>query len=585
MSNDRARISRRKFLQSSALGAAAAASGTLAAPRVLRAQGAPVKLGVLHPVSGALSYSGQQGRLGATIAIDEINAAGGIKALGGAKIDPVLGDAQSTPEGGNAEVEKMNAAGVAAIVGGYASSICLAASQTAARYDLPYLVDVGVADNIMTRGLKNTFRFGPGFGVIAKTAIDNLITINDQAGKPAKTVMIVNEDSLFGSGLAKLLNAQLPDRGFQILETIPHPTPTRDFNNVVLKIKAQNPDLIIPANYYNEYVLLARTLQQQRVRPKGIYSILGGAASSYKFVKEFPEAAQYIMDCNHWFDPRNPKALALKKKVEDQGQFYTYEVYMNYSCVLLLADALERAASADRAKIIAALETSTFAGHVMPYGPTKFVNGQNQGAAPVNTQVLGNDIQVIFPATFASAKPVFPMPADRPREVALRLCAGSIGIMLSLDILIPAVLNGIMKGAVYALVALGADADLRRAAHHQLRSRRAADRGDVRGLLRVQHARPRSHMSAAVVLTPLFFVLGYALQRFVIGPASHGEERNILLVTLGLAVVIENGLLYAFRADTRTVDLRLCFQCCRSRLCLHPCAAPRWLRGRADRLR
>ena len=83
---------------------------------------------------------------------------------------------------------------------------------------------------------------------------------------------------------------------------------------------------------------------------------------------------------------------------------------MNYSCVLLLADALERAASPERPKIIAALESSTFTGHVMPYGPTKFVNGQNQGAAPVNTQVVNNDIQVIFPAAFASAKPVFPMP-------------------------------------------------------------------------------------------------------------------------------------------------------------------------------
>ena len=410
MSSQHSYLSRRKFLQSSALGMAAAGSGVIAAPAYLRAQGAAVKLGVLHPVSGALSFSGQQGRLGAQLAIDEINAGGGIKALGGAKFEPVLGDAQSTPDGGNAEVEKMNAAGVAAIIGGYASSICLAASQTAARYDLPYLVDVGVADNIVTRGLKNTFRFGPGFGVIAKTAIDNLVTINEQAGKPAKTVMIVNEDSLFGSGLAKLLNEQLPARGFQVLETMPHPTPTRDFNNVVLKIKAQNPDLVIPANYYNEYVLLARTMLQQRVRPKGIYSVLGGAASNYKFVKEFPEAAQYIMDCNHWFDPRNPKAVALKKKVEDQGQFYTYEVFMNYSCVLLLADALERAASADRAKVITALESSTFAGHVMPYGPTKFEKGQNQGAAPVNTQVLDKDIQVIFPATFASAKPVFPTP-------------------------------------------------------------------------------------------------------------------------------------------------------------------------------
>jgi branched-chain amino acid transport system substrate-binding protein len=402
-------VSRRRFLQSTAQGAAATA-GFLSAPAFLRAQGASVKIGVLHPVSGALSYSGQQSRIGAVMAIEEINSAGGIKALGGAKIEPIFGDAQSTPEGGNAEVEKMNAAGVSAIVGGYASSICLSASQTAARYDLPYIVDVGVVDSIVTRGLKNTFRFGPGFGVIAQAALDNLVTLNDQAGKPAKTIMIVHEDSAFGSGLAKLLNTQLPERGFQILETIPHPTPTRDFNNVALKIKAQNPDLIIPANYYNEYVLLSRTMQQQRVRPKGVYSVLGGAASSYKFVKEFPEAAQYIMDCNHWFDPKNPKALALKKKIEEKNEFYTYEVYLNYSCMLLLADAIERAAGADRAKIIAALEGSTFAGHVMPYGPTRFVNGQNQGAAPVNTQVLGSDIQVIFPASFASAKPVFPTP-------------------------------------------------------------------------------------------------------------------------------------------------------------------------------
>jgi branched-chain amino acid transport system substrate-binding protein len=403
-------VSRRQLLQSTVLGAAATVAGALSAPAVLRAQAAPVKIGVLHPVSGALSYSGQQGRIGATMAIDEINLAGGLKALGGAKIEPMLGDAQSTPEGGNAEVEKMNAAGVAAVVGGYASSICLSASQTAARYDLPYIVDVGVVDSIVTRGLKNTFRFGPGFGVIAKTALDNLVILNDQAGKPAKTVVIVHEDSAFGSGLAKLLNTQLPERGFQILETIPHPTPTRDFNNVVLKIKAQNPDLVIPANYYNEYVLLARTMQQQRVRPKGIYSVLGGAASSYKFVNEFRAAAQYIMDCNHWFDPKNPKALALKKKIEDKNEFYTYEVYMNYSCMLLLADAIERAAGTDRSKIITALRYSTFAGHVMPYGPTRFVGGQNQGAAPVNTQVLDNDIQVIFPASFASAKPVFPVP-------------------------------------------------------------------------------------------------------------------------------------------------------------------------------
>jgi branched-chain amino acid transport system substrate-binding protein len=409
MSKQKAPLSRRGFLAASAFGAAAAASGSLATPSVARAQGAGVKLGLLHPMTGALSYSGQQGRIGATMAVDEINAAGGIKGLG--KIDPVLGDAQSTPDGGTAEVEKMNAADVPCIIGGYASSICLAVSQAAARYDLPYVVDVGVADSIVTRGLKNTFRFGPGFGVIAKTALENLVTINDQAGKPAKTVIIVHEDSLFGSGLAKLLNAQLPPKGFEILETIPHPTPTRDFNNVVLKIKAQNPDLVIPANYYNEYVLLARTMQEQHARPKGIYSVLGGGASSYKFVREFPEAAKYIMDCNHWFNPKSAKAQEMRKQVEAKGQFFTYELYMNYNAVHLVADALEHAGSADRVKLIAALASSTYASPIMPYGPTKFVNGNNEGAAPANTQVLDGDIKCILPAEFANAKAVFPMPA------------------------------------------------------------------------------------------------------------------------------------------------------------------------------
>ncbi len=411
MSEHKIPLSRRRFLASAALGTASVATGAIAMPSILRAAGAPVKLGVLHPVTGALSYSGQQGRLGATMAINEINAAGGIKSLGGAMIDAMLGDAQSTPEGGTSEVEKMNSAGVSCIVGGYASSICLATTQAAARYDLPYVVDVGVADSIVGRGLKNTFRFGPGFGVIAKTALDNLVAINDGAGKPAKTVVIVHEDSLFGSGLAKLLNAQLPPKGFQVLDTIAHPTPTRDFNTIALKIKAANPDLVIPANYYNEYVLLARTMLQQHVRPKAIYSILGGAASSYKFVKEFPDAAKYIMDCNHWFNPLNDKAQALKKQVEAKGEFFTYEVYLNYSCVGLIADALERAASADRAKVTAALDSSTWSGHIMPYGPTKFVNGQNQGAAPCNTQVQDNDIKVILPKDFANAKPIFPMPA------------------------------------------------------------------------------------------------------------------------------------------------------------------------------
>ena len=66
--------------------------------------------------------------------------------------------------------------------------------------------------------------------------------------------------------------------------------------------------------------------------------------------------------------------------------------------------------------------------------------------------------------------------------------------------------------------------------------------------------------AAVFLLAPLFFVFGYALQRFVIGPASHGDDRNMLLVTLGIAVIIENILLLAFRADTRTINVPYAFE-------------------------
>ena len=130
--------------------------------------------------------------------------------------------------------------------------------------------------------------------------------------------------------------------------------------------------------------------------------------------------------------------------------------------------------------------------------------------------------------------------------------------MLSSVILVPAVLNGVMTGAVYALVALGLTLiygvlHIINFAHGALLTAAMFAVFFTYKLLGVDP------YVAAVGLTPLFFVIGYALQRYVIGPAAHGDDRNILLVTLGLAVVIENALLYAFRADTRTINLPYAF--------------------------
>jgi branched-chain amino acid transport system permease protein len=126
--------------------------------------------------------------------------------------------------------------------------------------------------------------------------------------------------------------------------------------------------------------------------------------------------------------------------------------------------------------------------------------------------------------------------------------------MFSPDILIQAIINGVLMGAVYALIALGLTL--------------------IYGVLHIINFAHGALLTAALfavffaykvlgldpyvavfAVAPLFFAIGYGLQRFVIGPAAHGDDRNVMLVTLGLAIVIENLLLYAFRADTRTIDV------------------------------
>jgi len=131
--------------------------------------------------------------------------------------------------------------------------------------------------------------------------------------------------------------------------------------------------------------------------------------------------------------------------------------------------------------------------------------------------------------------------------------------VLSPAILIPAVLNGLMTGAVYALVALGLT--LIYGVLHIINFAHGALLGAA--LFAAFFAFSLLGLDpylAVFLLAPAFFVLGYALQRFVIGPASHGDDRNMLLVTLGLAVVIENALLYVFRADTRTIEVPYAYE-------------------------
>lgn len=385
----------------------ATGSAVLAMPAILRAEPAPVKLGLIHPVTGALAFSGAQCRKGAQYAITDINMAGGIKSMGGARINPMYGDAQGRAEVATVLVDRMAKNGVSGFTGCFSSTIGLAATQAAAKYNLPFSIDGGSADSLTTRGLNNVFRMFPNTSSAIDDGVVALDVINKAAGSPAKTVIVVNDDSDFGTGAARLLNGKLPGIGLTVLATIPHPTPMRDFTDIVLRIKAAKPDIVILSNYQNEYVLMARTLVQQKVPLMAMYSMLGGGFNM-KFASEAPVIAENMMDFNHWYNPRNPAALTFRKRIEEADATFTWELLLGYFAVKFLADGWERAGSIDAARTNAALAASTFSDHFLPYGPTRMIDGQNQGAHCVALQMQRGDIKVVGPAQFADARAVYP---------------------------------------------------------------------------------------------------------------------------------------------------------------------------------
>lgn len=125
-------------------------------------------------------------------------------------------------------------------------------------------------------------------------------------------------------------------------------------------------------------------------------------------------------------------------------------------------------------------------------------------------------------------------------------------------IIVEVMVNGLLTGAVYAMIALGLTLvygvlHIINFAHGALLTVCMFAVWGLHAWLRLD-----PYLSIAL-LAPLFFVLGYALQRLVIGPASRGDDGSILLVTLGLSIILENVLLAVFRSDTRSIDTEYSF--------------------------
>jgi branched-chain amino acid transport system substrate-binding protein len=226
-----------------------------------------VKVGQVLPLSGGAASQGMQIRVGAEIAAAEINAEGGIKALGGAKIKLVFGDSKSTPDGGMAEAERLIVREkVPVLQGAFQSGVTFPSTQVAEQYQTPWLVNVAAKDEITVgRGFKYVFRDFKTMRMDVEEVVNAMKHLAEVAGTKPKTIAILCESTDWGRATAVAAKEMLPKAGYEVVMEESYPPGQADFTPQILKIKAAKPDMLHVCLYTPDHILFNKQAMEQKL--------------------------------------------------------------------------------------------------------------------------------------------------------------------------------------------------------------------------------------------------------------------------------------------------------------------------------
>jgi branched-chain amino acid transport system substrate-binding protein len=415
------RLTRRTFLASAAAGAALASF-----PLPLRAQPKTFKVGVIHPVTGPLAEPGQACRLGAQMAAEAVNAAGGIKALGGMKLELLLGDTQTKPDVGKSEAERVVNQGAQMLLGSFDSGSTAAMVPVAQQRHVPFLVDIAAADPITANVAKavregqqkvqyvyRNFPTGSSFG---RKAVQYFNEVFKEANVSPKRVVLMYCNDLFGQSQARGFQAAHKAAGpsWEIVEVIPWPEPPSDLSTEVSRAKAAKPDIIAPITRPASAQILLPEIRKQRIEMMGIVS--PGSPGFYEAgqIAALKEDVEFALTCVPWANFKNPKTNAVAEEYKKRSKGKTFDTNSGYSYdgVFLIADFLERARSTEADAIVDAMRKTSYTGGLMQYGgPVTFNElGDNPNAISTMIQILGQKPVAVWPKDAALQKFVFPRP-------------------------------------------------------------------------------------------------------------------------------------------------------------------------------
>ncbi|MGE3872509.1 MAG: ABC transporter substrate-binding protein [Parvibaculaceae bacterium] len=403
---------RRQFLRS------AAAAGALSVSSLARPAwaAADIKIGFVLPLTGPFAEAGQLQKAAVDMAIEEINAQGGVKCLGGAKLVAVYGSYQTDVAEANVETERLlSNEKVVGIIGPYGSGVAIAGTEIAERAKVPYLVPNALSDEITARHLKYTFKTVPHVSQFATDSAKLVRELDKKAGVEAKTASLVRADDYFGNVVGEQFRANLPKFDFEILSDNTYPNNATSMEDVILKLKSDDPDVVFASGEPAAITLLFQQLKELDYWPKLGWVGAGGGYSNPITHKNLGDLGEGLLVVSDWFpDIKRPGAKEANDRFKAKtGVDMLGNANTTYAGVWIFYLAIEKACSEDPTKIrdaLASLDLSEGVPMFM-YPHVAFdENGFMKFASNVAAQIKNGEARVVWPADLAVTEAKWPVP-------------------------------------------------------------------------------------------------------------------------------------------------------------------------------
>jgi branched-chain amino acid transport system substrate-binding protein len=395
-----------------------------------RAQAAPeIKIGVIYPLTGPGAAVGGELRSALELAADIINngapgvpglpfAAGkGLPGLKGAKIKLVFADHQANPQTGATEAERLiTQEKVVALVGCYNSAVTATASQVAERAGIPFLNAESSSASLTARGFKWFFRTTPHDDLFVHNAFQFLKELEAKKGIKPAAVATLNENGLWGTETTKLQAKLAPEFKMNLVKQVLYPAKTTQLTSEVQTLKAANPNLVLQSSYTADAILSMKTYKELGFSPDMILANNAGFTDT-DFIKTLGKDAEFVITREVWaldLAGRNPLIKQANDLFNSRYKInFTGNSSRAFTGLMVLADALNRAASVEPEAIRAALAATDIPGSklIMPWQGVKFdATGQNTLGQGILVQIIDGKYNTVWPFAMASREVTWPMP-------------------------------------------------------------------------------------------------------------------------------------------------------------------------------